>query len=89
MNRRVPQKILVCSAGFGEGHNTAARNLCAALAALAPDEVAPQFTDILAARQPRTNQVFRQGYTTMMNRTPRLWAAVYKMFDSTSFVQTN
>ncbi len=89
MNRRVPQKILVCSAGFGEGHNTAARNLCAALAALAPDEVAPQFTDILAARHPRTNQVFRQGYTTMMNRTPRLWAAVYKMFDSTSFVQTN
>ena len=89
MTRRIPQKILVCSAGFGEGHNTAARNLCAALSALAPGEVEPQFTDILAARHPRTNRIFRKGYVTLMNRAPRLWSAVYKMFDSTSLVETN
>ena len=29
MNNR--RKIFVCSAGFGEGHNTAARNVCTAL----------------------------------------------------------
>ena len=89
MSRQAPQKILVCSAGFGEGHNTAARNLCAALQLLAPDEVTPQFTDILADRHPRTNQVFRRGYTTLMNRAPRLWSAVYRMFDSTTLVETN
>lgn len=89
MTRRAAQKILVCSAGFGEGHNTAARNLCAALQSLAPGEVEPQFTDILATRHPRTDRVLRQGYVTMMNRTPRLWAAVYKMFDSTSLMEMN
>ncbi len=89
MTRRAPRKILVCSAGFGEGHHTAARNLCAALESLALGEVEPQFTDILATRHPRTDRMLRRGYATMMNRAPRLWAAVYKMFDSTSLMEMN
>ncbi len=82
-------KILVCSAGFGEGHNTAAHNLCTALADIAPGQVEPEFLDILARRHPRTNELFRRGYLTLMNRAPRVWSAVYRLFDSTKMMESN
>ena len=80
MNR----KIFVCSAGFGEGHNTAARNLCTALNALAtaPGEVDAEFVDILGQNSPRVYAWFRKGYVALMNRAPRLWSAMYRLFDS-------
>jgi processive 1,2-diacylglycerol beta-glucosyltransferase len=83
------QKILVFSAGFGEGHNTAAHNLCTALLEIAPGRVDAQFVDIFARRHPRTNDILRRGYLTLMNRAPRLWSAMYRLFDSTEMVETN
>ena len=78
------RKIFVCSAGFGEGHNTAARNLCTALEALsaAPGEVEAEFVDILGQNSPRVYEMFRRGYVALMNRAPRLWSAMYRLFDS-------
>jgi UDP-N-acetylglucosamine:LPS N-acetylglucosamine transferase len=85
----MPQKILVCSAGFGEGHNTAAHNLCTALLDVAPGEVEPQFVDICARRHPRINDFLRRGYLTLMNRAPHVWSAMYRLFDSTEMVESN
>ena len=78
------RKIFVCSAGFGEGHHTAARNLCTALNALsaAPDEVEAEFVDILGQNSPRVYEMFRKGYVALMNRAPKLWSAMYRLFDS-------
>ena len=78
------RKIFVCSAGFGEGHNTAARNLCTALNTLsaAPGEVEAEFVDILGQNSPRVYEMFRKGYVALMNRAPRLWSAMYRLFDS-------
>jgi processive 1,2-diacylglycerol beta-glucosyltransferase len=82
-------KILVCSAGFGEGHNTAAHNLCTALLDAGAGRADPQFVDIFARRHPRTNDFLRRGYLTLMNRAPGLWSAVYRLFDSTRMIETN
>ena len=82
-------KILVCSAGFGEGHNTAAHNLCTALAAAAPGQVEAEFVDIFARVHPRTNDLLRRGYLTLMNRAPRLWSTMYRLFDSHGILEKN
>jgi processive 1,2-diacylglycerol beta-glucosyltransferase len=82
-------KILVCSAGFGEGHNTAAHNLCTALVAVAPDQVEAEFVDIFARTHPRTNDLFRRGYLTLMNKAPRLWSTMYRLFDSNGMLEKN
>ena len=76
------KKIFVCSAGFGEGHNTAARNVCAALNRLAPGEVEAEFVDILGQNSPRVYEMFRKGYVALMNRAPAVWSAMYRLFDS-------
>ena len=80
------RKIFVCSAGFGEGHNTAARNLCTALNALAetPGEVEAEFVDILGQNSPRVYKTFRKGYVMLMNRAPKLWSSMYRLIDSGS-----
>ncbi len=78
------RKILVCSAGFGEGHNTAARNLVTALNDVGAGRIEAEFVDILGLRSPKVYEMMRKGYVTLMNRTPRLWAAVYRLIDATS-----
>ena len=79
-----PGKILVCSAGFGEGHNTAARNLVTALNDVGAGRAEAEFVDILGVNSPKVYAMMRKGYVTLMNRAPRLWAAMYRMFDSES-----
>jgi processive 1,2-diacylglycerol beta-glucosyltransferase len=72
--------VLILTAGFGEGHNAAARALAAACdAAQGPGTAC--VVDIFAAASPRVNAVARSLYLGMINRTPRLWSAVYAWVD--------
>ena len=77
-----PRKIFVCSAGFGEGHNTAARCLVEALNLVGGDKVDAEFLDTLGTRSPAFYALLRKGYVRLMNQAPKLWAAAYKLFDS-------
>lgn len=74
------RKILILTAGFGEGHNAAARNIAAAM-----DEEAGHGTarvaDLFALASPRLNRISRAGYLSMINRTPRIWSAIYAWID--------
>ena len=79
-----PRKIFVCSAGFGEGHNTAARNLVTALNEVGAGRAEAEFVDILGCNSPKVYAWLRNGYVTLMNRAPRVWSAMYRMFDSAS-----
>lgn len=83
------RKILVCSAAFGEGHNTAARSLCAALDEVGAGRFEAQFVDIFRMRHPAAYEWFRKGYVTLMNHAPRVWLAMYRLFDSTPMVEGN
>ena len=72
------ETILVLSAGFGEGHNTAARNVAAALAAESGGRAQPVILDPFTAAAPNLSAFMKWGYQFMTNRTPGLWAWLYE-----------
>ncbi len=75
-----PARILILTAGYGEGHNAAARALVAACdAAHGPGTAL--LVDAFALASPRFNNFARNFYIGMINRTPRLWSSVYAWVD--------
>lgn len=77
-------KVLILTAGFGEGHNSAARAIKAALAE--HPGVSAQLVDLFALRAPRLNQLSRSLYLGMINRAPRAWSVVYRWLDRSTHV---
>lgn len=73
---------LVLTAGFGEGHNTAARNVAAALKCVAGDEAQVEVRDLFAECYGWFNEWARLGYLVAINRFPRLWYGVYRAVDN-------
>jgi processive 1,2-diacylglycerol beta-glucosyltransferase len=75
------KKILILTAGFGEGHNAAARGIREGLAhvALAEADVEPH--DLFAETYGAVNGWARKGYLALINRAPRTWAAFYNYLD--------
>jgi processive 1,2-diacylglycerol beta-glucosyltransferase len=83
------KKILIFTAGFGEGHNTAARNIRDALEHIAPDEAKVEVLDLFDTCYGKLNDFFRKAYITAINRTPRVWGKIYSVIDGTLFVESN
>jgi processive 1,2-diacylglycerol beta-glucosyltransferase len=76
----MPKRILILTAGFGEGHNAAARGLQAGLATVAPDAVV-EVHDLFAETYGRANDLARRVYLGVINRAPRAWAEFYRWLD--------
>ncbi len=72
--------IAILTAGYGEGHNTAARSLCLALAATPGVRV--QVVDVLEQTYGRLNDLVRRAYLSTINHAPGVWERVYGMIDS-------
>src|ERR1700733_6440562 len=83
------KKILIFTAGFGEGHNTAARHIRGALWHIAPDEVKVEVLDLFDTCYGKLNDWVRKAYITAINRTPRVWGKIYNVIDGTQFVEAN
>src|SRR5260370_9408254 len=83
------KKILIFTAGFGEGHNTAARNIRDALELVAADEVSVQVVDLFDRCYGKLNEFLRKAYIAAINRTPRVWGKIYSVIDGTQFVESN
>ena len=81
MNRR----ILILTAGFGEGHNAAARALAAACETAQGSGTA-RTADIFALASPMLNAVTRRAYLSLINRAPRLWSAAYAWLDRSTML---
>jgi processive 1,2-diacylglycerol beta-glucosyltransferase len=81
-----PPKILVLTAGFGEGHNAAARAVAAAFERAGGPGTAV-VADIFALAAPRFNAVARAFYLRLINDAPRLWSHIYDWIDRSHFVQ--
>jgi processive 1,2-diacylglycerol beta-glucosyltransferase len=77
------RKILLLTAGYGEGHNAAARGLQAAFQHLAPDSVEAQFHDLFATTYGAMHEQARRNYLLLINRAPRVWAGIYTLLDRT------
>lgn len=73
------KKVLILTAGYGEGHNSAARALQAAFNEY-PD-VAAELVDLFALHAPRFNEVSRRGYLKLINTAPGVWSQVYRWLD--------
>jgi processive 1,2-diacylglycerol beta-glucosyltransferase len=74
------KKILILSAGFGEGHNTAARGVRDALARISPESKV-EIRDLFAEAYRGLNEQVRRAYLGLINRWPRSWGLVYRWLD--------
>jgi processive 1,2-diacylglycerol beta-glucosyltransferase len=69
------RKVLILTAGYGEGHNTAARGLKEAF-----DELGGAGASVLDLCEPALGSLYqrsRQGYLRMVHGTPWLWEFLY------------
>jgi processive 1,2-diacylglycerol beta-glucosyltransferase len=82
----VNPRLLVLTAGFGEGHNAAARAVASAWDRHHGPEQA-HVADVLALAAPRLNRRLRPAYLQLINRYPRLWSAAYRWLDGSRGIQ--
>jgi len=76
-------RILILTAGFGEGHNAAARNLAAALTVRG---VEVRVEDVFALAYGPANSVAQEGYKMVINRLPGVWQWAFAALDRSSVV---
>jgi processive 1,2-diacylglycerol beta-glucosyltransferase len=74
------KKILILTAGYGEGHNAAARGIRDGLARVAPD-AAVELRDLFAEAYGTLHKTVRKAYLALINRWPRSWGLVYRWLD--------
>lgn len=72
--------ILVLTAGFGDGHNTAAASVAEALRRLSPDEEVV-VSDLISETLPRLADVLKGLYQVAITHLPSAWRAVYKLLE--------
>ena len=76
----IMKRVLILTAGFGEGHNSAARGVRAGLARVAP-RVEVELRDLFPETFGALNEVVRRAYLALIDRWPRSWRHVYDWLD--------
>ena len=77
-----PPRILIVTAAFGEGHNSAARNLGLALDM---EGAAIRVSDPCLLGAPRLTDLLCRGYRLATTCLPRVWAWIYRASDRCDF----
>ncbi len=72
-------RILLLTAGFGEGHNTAAR--CIAEALREQPETECRIMDLYQETIPRLTKILQAGYGLAINKLPFVWGAIFTLLD--------
>ena len=75
------KKILILTAGFGDGHNAAARSLRDAIEFLDEDARA-EVLDLFADSYGAFNTLARKTYLGMVQYAPSLWGGIYSMLEN-------
>jgi UDP-N-acetylglucosamine:LPS N-acetylglucosamine transferase len=75
------KKILILTAGFGDGHNAAARSLRNAIEFLDEDARA-EVLDLFADSYGVFNTLARKTYLGMVQYAPSLWGGIYSMLEN-------
>lgn len=76
-----PPRVLIATAGFGDGHNTAARGLARAL----EGQAEPLVIDPCEEASPWFNNVLRNGYRFVTTYLPRTWKRIYNSVEHHDF----
>jgi processive 1,2-diacylglycerol beta-glucosyltransferase len=74
------KKILILTAGFGDGHNAAARNLRDALE-LVTDEAKVEVLDLFESTYGVLNTLLKQSYQGLVRYAPGVWSGVFSVLD--------
>ena len=77
----VKRRILILTASFGEGHNSAARGIRDGLARVAPEGTEVELRDLFAEAYGSINELVRKGYLALVNFAPGAWGAVYRWLE--------
>jgi len=75
------KKILILTAGFGDGHNAAARSLRDAIELLDENSRA-EVLDLFADSYGAFNTLARKTYLGMVQYAPSLWGGIYSMLEN-------
>ena len=75
------KRILILTAGFGEGHNSAARGIRAGLAQVSNGAAQVEVHDLFSDTYGVANDWAREMYLGLINQWPRGWARVYRWLD--------
>jgi processive 1,2-diacylglycerol beta-glucosyltransferase len=75
------KRILILTAGFGEGHNSAARGVRDGLIAVSGGTAKVELHDIFAESYGWVNDWARHGYLALINRAPGAWGRFYHWLD--------
>jgi processive 1,2-diacylglycerol beta-glucosyltransferase len=75
------KRILILTAGFGEGHNSAARGVRDGLARIAPDHIEVELRDLFPETYGALNELVRKTYLAVINQWPHSWGYVYRWLD--------
>lgn len=71
-------KVLILTAGYGEGHNAAARGLHAGFTECGADA---EILDLFSLTGGASYERSRRAYLGLINHAPKLWAAAYAVID--------
>lgn len=79
-------RILIITAAFGEGHNSAARNLALALEASGAET---KVADPCMLSAPQSTSVIQWGYRMVTTHFPKIWEQIYIATDKCDFSNPN
>lgn len=82
------KRFSILTASFGEGHNTAARNIRDALQSESGGGVAVEICDLYQRTNPRLNRGMQLGYSVAINRFPKVWAGIFGVLGMRGFLET-
>lgn len=81
-----PIRVSIFTASFGEGHNTAAKNIRDALNR--HDNVVVEICDLYQRTNPRLNSSLQIGYSVAINRFPTVWKGVFGLLGVRGLLET-
>ena len=81
-------RIQLLTASFGDGHNTAAKNVCQALVAASNGEVDCAVDDAIKEGNPLSSAALRAGYQLAITSLPRIWHFIYRQSERIDVTKT-
>lgn len=82
------KRFSLLTASFGEGHNTAARNVRDALLREGGPDAVAEICDLYQRTNPRLNRGMQFGYSVAINRFPKIWAGIFGVLGMRGVLET-
>ena len=80
------KKILILTAGFGDGHNAAARSLRDAIEQL-DEDARVEVLDLFANSYGAFNTLACKTYLSVVQYAPKIWGGIYSLLDKSPLVE--